>query len=202
MVADRMVLSLPERLLQKALRIITASDLGRESTTAYMKAFRKHRPEAVLAEYGTTGVLTMEACRRLAIPLIVHFHGYDASEHRVLKEHAETYPILFAEAAAIIAVSRTMQRKLVSLGAPPEKVNYNPYGVDCERFGGASPARAAPVFLAVGRFVEKKAPQITLMAFAQVWRLDSSVRLRMIGDGPLLDECRALAKELAIEDAV
>jgi glycosyltransferase involved in cell wall biosynthesis len=144
----------------------------------------------------------MEACRRLAIPLIVHFHGYDASEHRVLKEHAETYPILFAEAAAIIAVSRTMQRKLVSLGAPPEKVNYNPYGVDCERFGGASPARAAPVFLAVGRFVEKKAPQITLTAFAQVWKLDSSVRLRMIGDGPLLDECRALAKELAIEDAV
>ena len=79
------------------------------------------------------GVLAGEACRRAAVPLIVHFHGYDASVYSVLEEHAKTYPVMFKQAAAVIAVSRSMQKKLISLGASPAKVHYNPYGVDCER---------------------------------------------------------------------
>jgi glycosyltransferase involved in cell wall biosynthesis len=95
-----------------------------------------------------------------------------------------------------------MERKLVSLGAPPEKVHYNPYGINCREFGGANPENAPPVFLAVGRFVEKKAPQITLKAFADVHRVFPTARLRMVGSGPLLDECRELAESLRIEHAV
>jgi colanic acid/amylovoran biosynthesis glycosyltransferase len=156
----------------------------------------------VLAEYGPTGVLAMDACRRAGIPLVVHFHGYDASERAVLAAHSETYPIMFREAAAIIAVSRAMQRKLVSLGALPEKVHYNPCGIDCEVFEASDPAAAPPVFLAVGRFVEKKGPQLTLKAFAEVYEAYPSARLRMIGDGPLLEECRALVLKLRINEAV
>jgi glycosyltransferase involved in cell wall biosynthesis len=157
---------------------------------------------AVIAEYGTTGVLTMDACRELDLPLIVHFHGFDASVRAVLDEHRETYPLMFHQAAAIIAVSRAMERKLISLGAPPERVHYNPYGINCDDFCGAEPSNAPPVFLAVGRFVEKKAPQLTLKAFSKAHRSVPHARLRMIGDGPLLDECRSLAGELKIEDAV
>jgi glycosyltransferase involved in cell wall biosynthesis len=121
----------------------------------------------------------------------------------VLEENAESYPAMFRQAAAIIAVSRAMQRKLVSLGAPPEKVHYNPCGVDCTEFGEATPASAPPVFLAVGRFVAKKAPQLTLSAFAEVHRACAKARLRMLGDGPLLEECRSLAQEeLGLSDAV
>jgi len=95
-----------------------------------------------------------------------------------------------------------MERKLISLGAPRGKVHYNPYGIDCHQFGGANPLKAPPAFVAVGRFVEKKAPQLTLKAFAGVHRMVPEARLRMIGDGPLLEECRALAAELGINDAV
>jgi glycosyltransferase involved in cell wall biosynthesis len=109
---------------------------------------------------------------------------------------------MFREAAAIIAVSRAMQRKLVRLGAPLEKVHYNPCGIDCEEFEAGDPSAQPPIFLAVGRFVEKKAPQLTLKAFAEVQRECPEAHLRMIGDGPLLDECRRLAQELNIEQAV
>ncbi len=196
------VLSLPKRMGYKAWRMLTSEGLERETTAAYAKAFRRYNPAAVLAEYGDTGVQTMEACQRLEIPLIVHFHGYDASEHSVLKKHAQTYPAMFRMAAAVIAVSREMEKKLVSLGAAADKVYYNPYGIDCKLFGGALPGEAPPVFLAVGRFVEKKAPQLTLSAFAEVYRVESNAQLRMIGDGPLLDECRELAKQLGIDEAV
>ena len=87
----------------------------------------------------------MDATERAGIPLIVHFHGYDASVNSVLEEHRETYPRMFGVASAIIAVSRAMQRKLIELGAP-EKVHYNPYGVDGDRFAVRSRSSAATVY--------------------------------------------------------
>jgi len=196
------VLSWPTRLRYKLRKRLSRNGGGGETTAAYIAAFRRFSIDAVLAEYGTTGVNVMEACRKLEIPLIVHFHGYDASVHEVLAKHAEDYPRMFGQAEAIVAVSRSMERKLISLGAPSEKVHYNPSGINCQKFNGAEPQNSAPVFLAVGRLVEKKAPQLTLRAFAEVHRAEPETRLRMIGTGPLLDECRSLVKDLKIDDAV
>ena len=84
-----------------------------EFTLAYVKAFRRFGAMAVLAEYGTTGVHVLDACRCTGIPLIVHFHGFDASERPVINRHREAYRSLFREASAIIAPSRAMQRKLI-----------------------------------------------------------------------------------------
>jgi colanic acid/amylovoran biosynthesis glycosyltransferase len=201
-VDGRPILSLPNRALHKIRRIAFGGDLDRVTTAAYIKAFRHYRVAAVLAEYGTTGVLVGAACRQLRIPLIVHFHGYDASVHSILSENAEQYRVMFREAAAVIAVSRPMQRKLISLGAPAHKVHYNPCGIDCREFAGADPAAAPPVFVGAGRFIEKKAPDLTLQAFAEVHRAVPEARLHMVGDGPLLDRCRELAIELGIADSV
>jgi glycosyltransferase involved in cell wall biosynthesis len=156
----------------------------------------------VLAEFGPTGVAVMDACRRLSLPLVVHFHGYDLSVRRVLQQHGAAYSLLFRQAAGLVAVSRAMQEKLVALGAPPERVHYNPCGVDCALFDGATPAESPPVVLAVGRFVEKKAPQLTLAAFARVLGECPEARLHMIGDGPLFGECRRLAARLGISHGV
>jgi glycosyltransferase involved in cell wall biosynthesis len=109
---------------------------------------------------------------------------------------------LFRLAAALVAVSQPMRRKLIALGAPPEKVHYNPCGVDCLAFTGAAPGAALPVLLAVGRFVEKKAPHLTIEAFARAVRGCPDARLRMIGDGPLLATCRDLVARLGLGDVV
>jgi colanic acid/amylovoran biosynthesis glycosyltransferase len=194
--------SLPSRACRKALRVLQRREWQWEITSAYLKVFRRTRPRAVLAEFGQSGVVVLDACRRMALPLIVHFHGADISKHQVLRTYGEDYRILFREARAIVAVSTAMQQRLISLGAPREKVHCNPCGVDCGVFGSASPATAGPVFLAVGRFVEKKAPQLTILAFARVHQRRPDVRLRMIGDGPLLDACRDLARGLGVAPAV
>jgi glycosyltransferase involved in cell wall biosynthesis len=127
------------------------------------------------------------------LPLIVH---------QVLSRYGEAYGVLFREAGAIVAVSQAMRQRLISLGAQSEKVHCNPCGVDCGAFTSASPSTAGPVFLAVGRFVEKKAPQLTILAFARVHRRRPDARLRMIGDGPLLDACRDLARGLGVASSV
>lgn len=173
-----------------------------ELTKGYLRAFDILRPHAVLAEWGTVAVRVMDACRARNIPLIAHFHGYDASVHRVLADYADDYRKLFAVSGAVVAVSRSMKARLELLGAPPGKVHYNSYGVDCTGFRGGAPADAPPTFIAVGRFVEKKAPHLTLAAYAHVARARPEARLRMIGDGPLLNACRDLARGLGLTDRV
>jgi glycosyltransferase involved in cell wall biosynthesis len=133
---------------------------------------------------------------------VVHFHGYDISSRSVLTEFEAAYQELFRDAAGLVVVSEPMRQCLKALGAPPDKIYYNPYGVDCRLFCGAAPAASGPILLAVGRFVEKKAPQMTISAFAIVHREYPEAQLRMIGYGPLLEPCRDLVSKLGLENAV
>jgi glycosyltransferase involved in cell wall biosynthesis len=158
--------------------------------------------DVALAEYGMTGVEVLGACLAARIPLVVHFHGFDASSKPVIQRYLSGYRRMFAAASAVVAVSAPMRAQLIAWGAPEERTHLNSYGVDEARFVGAAPADAPALFVAVGRFVEKKAPQLTLRAFGQVLRVDPSARLIMAGEGPLLDPTRRLAAELGLQESV
>jgi glycosyltransferase involved in cell wall biosynthesis len=198
------------RSLLRHLRRLPPPALGRRAVVLHQRAharavarhLRSTGAQVVLAEFGWSGVAMTGACSAAGVPLVVHFHGSDAYVRRVLREHAVAYPAMFAQAAAIVAVSRDMERQLIELGAPPEKLHRIVYGIDLELFRGADPERAPPRFLAVGRFVEKKAPLLTLRAFATVAREEPSARLTMIGDGPLLEEARTAVLDLGLADRV
>jgi glycosyltransferase involved in cell wall biosynthesis len=155
-----------------------------------------------LAEYGTTGILVADACQRIGVPLVVHFHGFDAARTDILDRNAAAYRRMFDQAAAVVAVSRAMETQLLRLCCAREKLIYNPYGVDCARFHGADPANTSPQLLAVGRMVEKKAPHLTIASFARVVQEHPDARLRLIGDGVLLGVCRDLAAAMGIAHAV
>ncbi len=163
---------------------------------------RRHRIRAVLAEFGPTGVAIMGVCHQNAIPLVVHFHGYDAYQQATLEHEGRFYPELFQKAAAIIAVSHDMERQLLALGAPRATLHYNPCGIDVSMFQGAQPGEVGPVFVAVGRFVDKKAPQLTLLAFRRVLQDVPAARLTMIGDGVLWEACKQLSRALGVAHAV
>lgn len=163
---------------------------------------RRLKIEVGLAEYGTTGAYCFEVFKELNIPLVVHFHGYDASLKRVVHKFEDRYKLMFAYAASIIAVSREMRADLVALGADPYKVYINPYGpADIFLAGRYMPAELR-AFLHVGRFTEKKAPINTIKAFAICLKEHPSVKLLMVGDGALLDDCKSLVKALEIEKSV
>ena len=164
--------------------------------------FRAHRIRVVLAEYGLTGTGTLKLCEELKIPLVVHFHGYDAYSNEVLNVYGERYRRMFRYAAAIIGVSKHMVGQLLSLGAPRDKLFYNPYGVDVAKFKQATLDAAPPQVIAVGRFVEKKAPYLTILAFKKVLKRVPEARLVMVGTGALQDVCHQMIKALHIEHAV
>lgn len=146
------------------------------------------RIDAVLAEYGTTAHAMLAPCALARVPLVAHFHGFDAHVEAVVKAHGD-YHALFAQASALVVVSRDMEQELLRLGAPREKLVRNSCGVDAERFAMGDPARTPPHFVFVGRFVDKKAPHLALSAFERIAERVPEAKLTMVGHGPLWESC-------------
>ncbi len=163
-------------------------------------SLKSNNIEVVLAQYGTHAHTILPVIKKAGLPLVVHFHGYDASVERVIKQNNE-YREVFAYASKVIAVSKVMIEKLKALGCPEEKLVYNVYGPQPE-FHEIEPTFSKKQFIAIGRFTDKKAPYYTLLAFAEAAKQHPDARLVMAGDGALLNVCLNLAKYLKIEKQV
>lgn len=171
-------------------------------TKQLVKFLSSQGVDLVLAEYGPTGCSVLDACEQTGVPLVVHFHGFDAYHRETVGRYRDAYQRMFRVARAIIVVSASMRKQLRSLGAGEEKLIVNPCGVDSNEFFGARPDQNPQTFVAIGRFVEKKAPQITIRAFSLVHQKCKDARLIMIGDGPLLPQCKRLVGQLGLAEAV
>jgi colanic acid/amylovoran biosynthesis glycosyltransferase len=161
---------------------------------------RQHQVRAVLAEYGPTGCDLMEACSQAGVPLFVHFHGYDASMLLNSQLWRRSYLGLFGMAAGIIAPSRFLGEKLVAAGCPVQLLHVSACGIDPARFVASS--RIPQRLVAVGRLVEKKAPHLTISAVARIADRFPQLCLDLVGDGPLMRECRRRVEEYGLQTRV
>ncbi|MBN2712248.1 MAG: glycosyltransferase [Planctomycetes bacterium] len=171
-------------------------------TIGLAKFLRRKRVDVVLGEYGIYSCICLDACKLAGIPLVPHFHGHDATRKSVLEEYGERYRSLFKYAPLIVAVSEPMRDALIALGAPSEKIRVNVCGVDTSLFVKSKPAESARHFISVGRFVDKKAPHLTILAFEKVLDAFPDARLTMAGDGYLLDSCRTFIRARGLEDKI
>ena len=161
----------------------------------------QERPDVVLAEYGNMAAEIVASCERAGVPLVVHFHGFDAHRDDYIARY-DGYREVFRYARFVVVVSRAMEEQLLAIGAPREKVVYNCYGIDVDQFVPGDPSIVEPRFLAVGRFAEKKAPQLTIRAFRKVLDERPDARLTMVGQGALWETCKSLVDESGLAHAV
>ena len=160
---------------------------------------RAERVEVILAEFSTQALVVAKLAQELGIPCFTYFRGTDASFALRSRQIVRAYRRMMPRLAGVFSVSRFLLDNLARHGVTHPNAHVVPSGVDIRRF---SPGEKSPgSFLAVGRMVEKKAPQVTLRAFAAAAR-DRDAHLTMIGDGPLLETCRSLAKDLGIAPQV
>ena len=95
-----------------------------------------------------------------------------------------------------------MGQNLIELGADKRKIFNIPYGVNLSFFYGTNPEQNPPIFIAVGRFTDKKAPHLTIKAFEIVHKKINSAKLIMIGNGEKYKECVKLIKKLNLKSSV
>ena len=161
---------------------------------------RAERVEALLAEFGTKGLWVAHLARQIGLPCYCYFRGADASFTLRKPSRVRGYRHMVPQLTGVFAVSRFLLDNLAALGITHPNAHVVPSGVDVRRFVPGDKIPGSHV--AIGRMVEKKAPRITLRAFAEATRDDPAARLRFIGEGPELAPTRALAAELGVLDRV
>lgn len=167
---------------------------------AFIQSLKKNKIQLIFAQYGITAHRIVKIAEFLKIPLISHFHGYDASVERQIKD-CNNYQEVFAYSTYVIVVSLSMQKRMIELGCPKEKIIYNTYGPDFS-FLGLKPQFLEPVFVGLGRFVAKKAPYYTILAFKQVVRKFPQAKLVIGGHGELYEVCKNLVSYYQLENNV
>lgn len=168
---------------------------------ALVKFLKKNRVELILAQYGVSAASLVDICIENDIKLIPHFHGFDAYEYNILEQFKDQYKKVFGYSSYIIAVSKAMKSQLVKLGAQEEKIIYNPCAPNDEFFT-VTPDYQSNQILSIGRFVDKKAPYLTLLAFYEAKKQLPDLKLVMVGNGPLKNTVKNLADYLDLNSSV
>jgi colanic acid/amylovoran biosynthesis glycosyltransferase len=109
-------------------------------------------------------------CKALNIPLVVIFHGHDASDKKLLHKYKEKYQQLFAYATFIIAVSEEMKKRLINFGANPGKMRLVPYGINTSKFKPVTNVIQEKKFLLLDDLLRKKARFILLKHFIRCYK--------------------------------
>ncbi len=177
-----------------------------------MQELLADRESALLhAHFGVEAVYGLNVARRLRIPLVTTFHGFDATLHtsqllRSLKPSWVNYacgrPKLAKEGALFVCVSKFIQEKVLALGFPLERTVVNYIGVDVDAFECNEEEPHRPIVLHVARLVEKKGTQYLLRAFSSIAKRHPETSIVIIGNGPLKDELSKLSSSLGISSQV
>ncbi len=182
-----------------------AQMLGR-SPAPFLKLLGARRPALLHAHFGIEGAQALPLARRLGLPLITTFHGFDAtlSTAALLSSPAWAYYPLFrrqlaANGAMFLCASGFIRGRLLALGFPPERTRIHYIGVDCRRILPRDPGEERQIILHVARLVQVKGTLHLLRAFA---RLGGEAELVIIGDGPLRRSLSAEAVALGIQARV
>jgi glycosyltransferase involved in cell wall biosynthesis len=161
------------------------------------------------AHFGHFALDVLPIATDLGIPLVVTFHGMDASVVLNDKRYLRALPKL-VDYAHVITVSHNMAERLRAIGIHPRKLLVHYIGAPVEDFPyverlnvAEKIARHAKIrFLQVANFIEVKGHRYTLEAFARYVAKGRDAELVLAGDGPLRGELASLCDALGIRDRV
>lgn len=179
---------------------------GSRSIAKMKRMLQDQSVDVLHAQFGGNGVRILPLVKLMNIPLIVSFHGFDASRKLANRSYKEALKDVFDYASAILVCNTGMGDVLPLSDEHKKKVIWVPYGIDVAQFSNDStvPVSRTDSFtiLHVGRLVEKKGVPDLIRAFATAAKEVDSMKLHLVGLGREEAECKALVKENNLESKV
>ena len=162
--------------------------------------------ELLHAHFAPWGWHVRGAARKLGVPLVVSFYGYDVNQLPTVEPRwRERYRELFADAALVLCEGEHMAACIRALGCEPAKLRVQRLGVDVaaiEHRPRAIDPRTPLRVLMAAAFREKKGVPLGIEALATLAR-SHPVELTLIGAASDLDASRTEGQlvEAALERA-
>jgi len=171
----------------------------------FSEILHKNDVKLIHAHFGPSGLEIVNLAKMSRIPLLVTFHGYDASLLLNAKKYIKNLKKIF-DYAYIVAVSENMKKDLVKFGADEEKVSVVRCGIPVNRFNYVERVSLSDkfsnneliTFLQVSNFAEVKGHEYTIRAFKEFLREYSNARLILAGDGVTKVSVKNLCTKLGI----
>ncbi len=187
------------RIIREKIFATSETDFLKEEIAKFLI---QENIQVVLANYALSAIPFLDICQQTNIPLVVHFHGYTAYRNDIYENNIAGYQRLFKESAAIVSVSEHMTKRLISIGAPTEKITKIVYGIDGKLFFPPSATHTKKTILYNGRFCDTKNPHLVIEAFAELLKQIPEAELIMAGDGELMENSVALAESLGVKNKI
>ena len=175
----------------------------------YQRLLGERRPALIHAHFGVEGVYALPVARRLKIPLVTTFHGFDAtlSTAALLCSPAwANYPLFRHQLARhgdlFLCASSFIRDRVLAMGFPEARTRVHYIGVDCQAIRPREPDEETPTILHVARLVDVKGTKYLIRAFGALGAAQANVQLVIIGDGPLLRPLQRLARALGVDQRV
>jgi glycosyltransferase involved in cell wall biosynthesis len=194
-------------------RIISRILLSSDEFESYFSLVKRTRIKKVISSkdlsilhihYGTHALRLLPIIDKIDLPVVVSFHGYDASRMTQNKLYMRKLPTLFNRADKIVVCTPYMINQL-KLDPWLEKVQVIPYGIDTDYFKCDRIDKSNKELITIthaGRITEKKGVIDLIISFSDVVKMTNNIQLNILGDGNELVKCRFLAKELGIEGRI
>jgi glycosyltransferase involved in cell wall biosynthesis len=170
------------------------------------RAIAERKPGLIHAQFGLGGALALPIARKTGLPLVVTFHGGDATKDKHFERRALISTIFqrrrdrMAETArTILCVSRFVRDRLIARGFPADKIVTHYLGIDIPAEVVLPPVGASDTVLFVGRLVEKKGVDTLIDAMAILRESAPRLELSIIGDGPARGELEKRAQAAGIK---
>jgi colanic acid/amylovoran biosynthesis glycosyltransferase len=168
-----------------------------------VRHLRGLNPVLIHAHFGVDSVQALWLARRLHIPLVITFHGYDATmKEKYARKYSYDYrrylrwrPVIQREGSLFVAVSNFVRERLIAQGFPPERISVHYVGVDTDLFTPDLSVPRAPIVLFAGRLVDSKGCGYLIQAMEKVQRQCPEAQLVVLGDGPLRRDLEQMASE-------
>lgn len=189
--------------------------VGRASETAFkvlgvspplVRGLRAIGPALLHAHTGVSGAQALPLARRLGVPLLVSYHGYETTATESELRRWPTQGRVFLrrreemkrEVARFLVASRYLRDRVLALGYPEERVVTHYLGVDTTAFRADPVVPREPIVLFVGRLREVKGVAHLLDAMAAVQARHPTAELVIAGRGPHREDLERRTRVLGL----
>lgn len=171
-----------------------------------LKLCQKTGVQLIHNHFGQNGYSSIWLAKKLKVPHITTFHGFDISiddlnikkigfSHYLFRKNIKR---LQQNGDLFIAVSEFIKGKLLQRGFEESKVITNYLGIDANYFKPEEAIKREKNVVCIARHVPYKGHRYLISAFQLINQYDPDICLKVVGAGPETENLRNFAQELDV----